>query len=231
MPEFGLSWSWASLILLGSFHGLNPAMGWLFAVALGIQERRLRAVINALGPIAIGHAASIGAVAVVVWLIGAFVPQDALMVLGGTSMLLFAGYKLLTRFRHATWVGMRVKGRDLLAWSFLMASAHGAGLMLVPALTKLHDDAVPSAMAQSEHAHHLEQVTGSGENLAASLLAVGVHTAALLAVSAAIAVTVYKKVGVDILRKAWINLDVVWAAAMIGAGGLTLVFGVYGLFS
>jgi hypothetical protein len=221
MPDVTISWSWLSLIALGSFHGLNPAMGWLFAVALGIQERRLRGVLNALAPIAGGHALAIGLVACVVWFMGTFIPSDLLMLLGGVSMLLFATHKLLTRFRHTTWVGMRVKRRELIAWSFLMATAHGAGLMLVPTLTSLRSDAVPSAAAQSEHAHHLERVSGSGENLVTSLLAVGLHTAAMFAVSAGIAVVIYKKVGVDVLRRAWINLDLVWAGALIVTGCLT----------
>ncbi|MCC6945864.1 MAG: hypothetical protein IT335_14890 [Thermomicrobiales bacterium] len=222
-----LSWSWLSLIALGSFHGLNPAMGWLFAVALGIQERRVRGVVHALGPIAAGHAVAISAVALVVWLAGTFIPRDLLMVLGGVSMLLFAGHKIMTRFRHTTWVGMRVKSRDLVAWSFLMATAHGAGLMLVPTLLKLRDDQVPSAVAQGSHAHHLDQVTGSGDGLAVSLLAVGLHTAAMFTVAGTIAVVVYKKVGVDVLRRAWINLDLVWAVALITTGLLTLSLAFY----
>jgi hypothetical protein len=220
-----------SIIALGSFHGLNPAMGWLFAVALGIQERRLRGVVHALGPIAAGHAIAISAIALIVWLAGTFIPQDLLMVLGGVSMLLFAGYKILTRFRHTTWVGMRVKSRELVAWSFLMATAHGAGLMLVPALMKLRDDQVPSAVAHSSHAHHVSQVSDSGGGLAMSLLAVGLHTAAMFAVAGTIAVVVYKKVGVDILRRAWVNLDLVWAAALVVTGTITVVLAAYQIAS
>jgi len=222
MPDFDIPWSWMSLVALGSFHGLNPAMGWLFAVALGIQERRLRGVATALAPIAVGHAAAISAVAVVIWMVGAFIPQGLLLLLGGVSMLLFAGYKLLTRFRHTTWIGMRVKRRELIAWSFLMATAHGAGLMLVPALMTLRDTPAKTVAAHSQHAQHIEQATGAGGSLAISLLAVGVHTAAMLTVSGAIAVIVYQRIGVDVLRRAWVNLDLIWFAALVLAGVATL---------
>src|SRR5215204_7092338 len=138
-------WPWLSLLALGAFHGLNPAMGWLFAVALGLQERRLRAVTMALGPIALGHALAIGLAAVVVGTVGLVIPQRLLLALGGASLLAFAAYKVATRFRHPRWVGMRVGPRDLVLWSFLMASAHGAGLMLIPVLVGLRGDGIASA--------------------------------------------------------------------------------------
>src|SRR5687767_1145542 len=134
MPEFDVSWTWFSLLLLGAFHGLNPGMGWLFAVALGFQERRLGAVVAALGPITLGHALSIGLVAVPVGLMGLVIPQDLLLVLTGLALLGFAGHKVATRFRHPRWVGMRVRPRELVLWSFVMATAHGAGLMMAPVL-------------------------------------------------------------------------------------------------
>jgi hypothetical protein len=226
MFDFLPSWSWLSLILLGSFHGLNPAMGWLFAVALGLQERRLRAVLAALGPIVAGHALAIGAVVVAVWLLGGVLPQEAMLLVGGTCMLGFAVYKVVTRFRHPAWVGMRVRGRELVAWSFLMATAHGAGLMLVPALLELRGDRIPAAAAHAGgHAHHVPASESAGDGFAVSVLAVGVHTAAMFVVAGAIAVLVYRKVGVDILRRAWINVDLLWIGALALAGTVTLAFG------
>jgi hypothetical protein len=218
-----LSWSWISLVLLGSFHGLNPAMGWLFAVAVGIQERRGRAVVNALGPIALGHALAIGAVVAVVAFLGTVLPQHFVMLIGGVSMLAFAAYKVASRFRHPAWVGMRVRGRELAAWSFLMATAHGAGLMLVPAILALRDDQVPTTMAHAgNHAHqHMAHAAGAGDGLLTSVLAVAVHTAAMFAVAGAIAVIVYRKVGVDILRRAWINMDLIWIGTIALTGMAT----------
>jgi hypothetical protein len=218
-----LSWSWISLVVLGSFHGLNPAMGWLFAVAVGIQERRGRAVVNALGPIALGHALAIGAVVAVVAFLGTVLPQHVVMLIGGVSMLAFAAYKVASRFRHPAWVGMRVRGRELAAWSFLMATAHGAGLMLVPAILALRDDQVPTTMAHAgNHTHqHMAHAAGAGDGLLTSVLAVAVHTAAMFAIAGAIAVIVYRKVGVDILRRAWINMDLIWIGAIALTGMAT----------
>lgn len=223
------SWSWISLILLGSFHGLNPAMGWLFAVALGFQDRHVRAVAIALGPIALGHALSITVIAAIVWALGTVLPQDLLMVVGGLGMLGFAIHKVGTRFRHLGWVGMRVRARELVAWSFLMATAHGAGLMLVPPLLALRAGQGPTVVAQSgQHAHHAVSATSSNEGgLATSFLAVGLHTMAMFIVTGAIAMLVYRSVGVDILRRAWINLDLIWIGTLAIAGAVTIGFGMW----
>src|SRR4029453_14992674 len=119
------NWPWLALILLGAFHGLNPGMGWLFAVALGLQDGRGRARLTALGPIPLGPALAIALVAVPVGLLGLVIAPRLLLILGGTALLAFAAYKLATRFRHPRWVGMRVGPRDLVLWSFIMASSHG----------------------------------------------------------------------------------------------------------
>src|ERR671939_2215721 len=125
---------WLALILLGAFHGLNPAMGWLFAVALGLQEGRTAAVLRALPPIALGHAASVATVVALVAAAQLVVPLAALRVVGAAALLLFGVWRLVRRGADPRWVGMRVGFRDLTLWSFLMSSAHGAGLMLVPIL-------------------------------------------------------------------------------------------------
>src|SRR5215203_6673775 len=162
MLDLSSSWPWLSLAALGAFHGLNPAMGWLFAVSLGLQERRLRAVLIALGPIALGHALAIGLAAVVVGMVGLVIPQRLLLVLGGAALLAFAVSKVITRFRHPRWVGMRVSSRELVLWSFLMASAHGAGLMLVPVLAGVRGEGVTSASAHAEHFGHVGHQGPSG---------------------------------------------------------------------
>ena len=229
---FGIdsSWTWISLLVLGGFHGLNPAMGWLFAVALGFQERRGRAVIAALGPIALGHALAIGVVVVIVWSLGAVIPQEAVMLVGGGAMVAFVAYKAITRFRHPAWVGMRVNKSDLVAWSFLMATAHGAGLMLVPALLRFQVEGIPSADAHATHRdHHAQHIAAAGDGFVTSLLAVGLHTTAMLVVSGALALVVFHTVGVDVLRKAWINVDLIWIGAMGVTGSLTLVLGLWRL--
>jgi hypothetical protein len=237
MGELGWSWSWFSLAALGAFHGLNPAMGWLFAVALGLQERRLRAVVTALGPIALGHALSIGVAAVAVALLGLVVPTEGLLVLGGLSLLAFATYKIATRFRHPRWVGMRVGPRDLMLWSFLMATAHGAGLMLVPVLTRIGKREVETAAAAGHEGHtghgghegHAAHVAEAADGFVSSLAAVGLHTAAMFLVMGVLAVLVYRKLGVEVLRRAWINLDLIWVGALAVAGTMTLGVGLWPL--
>ena len=203
-------------------------MGWLFAVALGLQERRLRAVIAALGPIALGHALAIGLAAVAVGMLGLVIPQRLLLALGGAALLGFAAYKVATRFRHPRWVGMRVSPRELVLWSFLMASAHGAGLMLVPVLVGLRGEGVPSALAHAEHLGHVgHQLPGGNDALLPALAAVGLHSAAMLAVAGVLAVVVYQKLGVEVLRRAWVNLDFIWVGALVVVGGMALGLGLW----
>src|SRR5687768_154957 len=143
-----MAMSLVALAALGAFHGINPAMGWLFAVGLGLQDGRRGSVLRALPPIALGHAASVAIVVVAFAAASAVVPERALRVAGGLLVLGAGAYKLARR-RHPRWVGMRVGFRDLTLWSFLMSSAHGAGLMLVPLLV------APTAAATDAHAAHL----------------------------------------------------------------------------
>jgi hypothetical protein len=200
-------------------------MGWLFAVALGLQERRRGAVLQALPPIVLGHAAAISLVVLVVGVARLTIPLDVLRYVCAGALILFGVYKLVRR-KHPRWVGMQVGFRDLTAWSFLMATAHGAGLMLVPVLLKLS-----GTMHQMEHrAHVAHEHWGHGVHLflanptvLADLTAVGLHTLAMFAVMAAVAVLVYEKLGVMILKRTWFNLDLLWAGALVGTGLITLV--------
>jgi hypothetical protein len=225
-------WPWLSLAALGAFHGLNPAMGWLFAVSLGLQERRLRAVVTALGPIALGHALAIVLAGLAVGALGLVVPQRALLALGGAALLAFAVYKVITRFRHPRWVGMRVSSRQLVLWSFLMASAHGAGLMLVPVLAGVRGEGVSSASAHAAHLGHVgHQPMAANEALLPTLAAVGLHSLAMLAVAGVLAVVVYQKVGVEVLRSAWVNLDFIWVGTLIVMGSIALGAGFWPLLT
>jgi hypothetical protein len=217
---------WITLALLGAYHGLNPGMGWLFAVALGLQEQRRATVLRAFGPIALGHAASVAVVVGAVGLLRTWIDPGILEMIGASALLSFGLYKWLRPLSHPRWVGMRVRGRDLAAWSFLMATAHGAGLMLVPVLLRLPASTNTVAAADAGHAGHmahLAQATGGTATTATEVLPIGVHTLAMFLVMGVIAFVVYEKVGLAILRRAWFNLDRVWAGALILAGVLIIV--------
>jgi hypothetical protein len=211
--EMGSTAVWL-MLLLGAYHGINPGMGWLFAVALGMQEQTGSAVARALVPIALGHALSIGIVVVAAAYLGMALPHEAIRYCVAT-LLFGLGIFSLVRHHHPRWVRMRVGFRDLTAWSFLMATAHGAGLMLLPVL--LGSRTVEAADHMTGHSH-----TTAASPLAA-LLATSVHTIAYLAVTGLIAWVVYRKFGLAILRKAWLNLNLVWAVALVVTSVVTLL--------
>ncbi|MGW5362118.1 hypothetical protein [Actinopolymorpha pittospori] len=206
-----------ALVGLGAFHGLNPGMGWLFAVAIGLQERRRAAMARALLPIAAGHFASITVVAVAVAVGASTWTTRAVAILGGVLLVALGMWQLLSK-RHFRWVGMRLNAWQLAGWSFLMASVHGAGLMLVPVLTS-------GGMAGPSHAPGAPTSTGAGIGGAAlnGVLAAGIHTVAMVVVGGLIAFVVYEFLGVAILRTAWINLDGIWAVVLLAAGSITVV--------
>jgi hypothetical protein len=214
------NWPWVALALLGAYHGLNPAMGWLFALTLGLQEKRRSAVVGALLPIALGHAAAITAAILALRFVQHFLPLNILK--WGVALFLFTlGVYRLFRASHPRGAGMRVGGWDLFAWSFLMASAHGAGLMLLPVL-----------MAQPMSGMKHSMAGGTSEipsSLGASAIgfAVLIHTASMLAVAGILAIAffeTYDKVGLRLLRHTWLNFDLLWAIALLVAGCVVLFF-------
>ena len=204
--------SWLALLALGAAHGINPAMGWLFAVGRGLQERDRRAVWRALGPLAVGHALAICCAIGLALAVQTVLPLAWLRWVVAAS-LLAVGVDGLMRHRHVRLGGMRASGRELATWSFLMASAHGAGLMVLPFVVGAPAPAT-SAM-QHQHAAPLAAgVLASDSMLVAAPL---VHTLGYLAVTVALAVVVYEKVGLRILRRAWINVNAIWSVALIAA--------------
>ena len=199
-------WPWLAVAGLGAFHGANPAMGWLFAVALALHRRRRAALFWALPPLALGHALSVALVVAAVVLAGALVDRGAIQLVAGLFLLGWAGYHQLYGHRHRVRIGMTAGLAGLMLWSFLMATAHGAGLMLLPAL-------MPLCLAAP-----------AGAGTAAAGMAVGLHTLAMLAVTALLAAVVYEWVGVAILRRAWLNLDLLWTGALAVTGLLLLAW-------
>lgn len=208
----------AALVALGAFHGLNPAMGWLFAVARGMQEASRAVLLRSVPPIAAGHLASVAIVAAVVSATESVVAGNVVAIVGGVVLVGFGLWQLLSS-RHFRWAGMRLSAAQLAGWSFLMSSAHGAGLMLLPVL------ATTSEQPAGHSGHLATAAAGAGGTPAAALeglLAAGAHTVAMFAVLAACAVLVYEFVGLSVLRRAWFNVDKLWAAVMVAAGALTI---------
>ncbi|KWX00997.1 hypothetical protein LI90_2025 [Carbonactinospora thermoautotrophica] len=214
---------WAALAGLGAFHGLNPGMGWLFAVALALQDRSRAALARALPAIAAGHAASVGIAAAVVTVSGSLLASRVVAVGGGLLLVAFGLWRLLSQ-RHFRWAGMRLSALQLTGWSFLMSSVHGAGLMLLPVLLSQ-----PGGHPHAGH-HHAPggaEMSATATGITDALLHAGtatvVHTVAMTATAGAVALLVYQVLGLRFLRTAWVNLDLVWAIALIGAGAATVL--------
>jgi hypothetical protein len=208
-------WPWDVLIILGAYHGLNPGMGWLFAVARGLQERRRSAVWESFLPIALGHEAAIAIIVVFVVVAQFLIAPQALRIVGAVALFTFALYRLWRQRAHPRGFGMRIGMRGLFGWSFLMSSAHGAGLMLVPILLRL-----------SPHAAGSQDMTLIAYTASVSpwqgMAAATLHTVALLVVMALVAIVVYERFGVGFLHRAWLNVDLVWTVTLLVAGVITL---------
>lgn len=211
-------WSWAALLGLGIWHGVNPGMGWLFAVALGMQEQRAGAVWRSLPPLAAGHAVAVGGAVLVALAAGRAL--DAMAVRWAVAAVLVGfGLWRLVRGRHPRWVGMRVTSRELATWSLLMATAHGAGLMVMPFV--LGDGAPPAAVPHAHGLLHAGLASAAGAVDLAGAWATLLHTGGYLLATGGLAFLVYRRLGLRRLRAMWVNLDLVWGAALVVTGLLT----------
>jgi hypothetical protein len=209
----------ASILALGAVHGINPAMGWLFAVSLGFQAQSGRAVWRALGPLALGHALAVAAALALAAAIGVILPVRWLRWLAAAALLGF-GIFHLTGHRHPAtrYGGMTVGARDLTLWSFIVSSAHGAGLMVVPFVLGTTGGG-PAEIAHVHTAAMSRSLWIGDTGIVATLL----HTGSYLAVAGGIAWVVYRRLGLRLLRTAWINVNVIWAIALIGSALLTTI--------
>ncbi|HEX2104002.1 MAG TPA: hypothetical protein VHF51_10155 [Solirubrobacteraceae bacterium] len=210
--------AWLTLVGLGAYHGLNPAMGWLFAVSRGMQERSRRAVVRSLVPIAIGHELSIALVAALVAGLSVLTDSSTLRIGAAFVLLAFGIFRFARPRAHFRWTSMRVSDRELTLWSFLMSTAHGAGLMVAPVLIGLQDT-VDRAHVR---AHEQAELGLLGGSLGAGAAGVVLHVVAMLVVMGLVAVVVYDRLGLKILRRAWLNTDQVWAGAFVLAAAITL---------
>jgi hypothetical protein len=204
---------WEAMVLLGVYHGINPGMGWLFAVALGLQQGSARGVWRALPPIVAGHAAAVGVVLLLAGLAQLILPLDALRFVVAAALIALGGYRL-RRHGHPRFGGMQVGLRDLAVWSFLMASAHGAGMMLLPFVLP------PAEVSASGHVHAHAAPVAAG---IASGGAVAVHTLGYFTAMVVMAWVVYRWFGLSLLRTTWLNLDWLWAGALVVTGVVVLV--------
>jgi hypothetical protein len=198
-------WPWLAFAGLGLFHGVNPAMGWLFAVALGLHRGSQRAVMMSLLPIAFGHAAAVAAVLLAVMALGLVIHAAILVRLAAIVLIGWAAWHALYGHRRRVRIGMQTGLAGLVVWSFLMAGAHGAGLMLIPALQPICNSGAGTAAS-------------AGVTTPVALAALGIHSAAMLATIAVVSLVVYRWIGVDFLRRGWINLDLIWIVALVGCG-------------
>jgi hypothetical protein len=209
-------WPWLALAGLGMFHGVNPAMGWLFAVALGLHQHSRQVVLLSLAPIALGHALAIAVVLAAVLLLGVVVDPWMVRRAAGVILIAWALYHWRYGHRHRVRVGMRTGFAGLTLWSFVMATGHGAGLMLVPVLMPLH------MLHTHGPAGHGHPIVGAG-SLWLALVAVGIHTLAMLLITGVLAVMTYEWLGVGVLRRGWINFDVLWTSVLLATGALLLL--------
>jgi hypothetical protein len=209
---------WLGLIALGAYHGVNPAMGWLFAVSRGLQERSTRAVLRSIGPIMLGHELAVLLTAVVIYGLAATVSLTLLHVIAASVLVAFGIFRFVKPRAHFRWTRMRVGELELGIWSFLMATAHGAGLIVAPLLIGLQHG---GASVAGDDRSHIDILSPGG--IETSALAITLHVAVMAAVMTGVALLVYRRLGLNVLRGAWINTDRAWAVAFLVAGAVALV--------
>jgi hypothetical protein len=209
---------WLGLIALGAYHGVNPAMGWLFAVSRGLQERSTRAVLRSIGPIMLGHEAAVLVTAVMIYGLAATLSLTLLHVVAASVLVAFGVFRFVKPRAHFRWTRMRVGELELGVWSFLMATAHGAGLIVAPLLIGLQHG---GAGVASDDQSHVDVFSRGSIELSA--LAITLHVLVMATVMTGVAVLVYRRLGLNVLRGAWINTDRAWALAFLVAGAVALV--------
>lgn len=207
---------WAGVVAIGAYHGLNPAMGWPLAVARGLERRRGAAVLATWLPLGVGHLAAMALVlvpfAMLTWL---FAWSREIRLAAGALVVLFGLWRLVQR-RHPRWLA-RVRPTQVAWWSFLMATAHGAALMLLPFVLGL---CAPASVAGESP--HDALMRAMGPTLATAVGVALVHTAAMIAAGLAVAWSVFRTLGLQALRGAWLNLDAVWAGGLVVSGSAAL---------
>jgi len=202
--------AWWAVVGFGLYHGLNPAMGWPLAVANGLAARRDAAVFATVLPLGAGHLLAMAAVLLPFTLLAWYVEWSRALRMGAGLLVLGFGLLRLARPRHPRFLA-RVPPTRLAWWSFLMATAHGAGLMLVPIVLGL-------CAVEGSHPGHVPLGTG----IAIALLMALVHTAVMIASGLALAWAVYRWLGLGFLSRGWLNLESVWASSLVVTGAVAV---------
>jgi hypothetical protein len=213
--DWTVAWLWLAVIASGLYHGVNPAMGWPLAVSAALMERRSRALLAALWPLAAGHLLAMLVVLLPFVLLVAVVKWQAHLQTGAAVLVIgFGIFRLLNR-RHPRALA-RIPPAQLALWSFAMAIAHGAGLMLVPIYLGL------CRQADLDRAHEAAGTLMSANLSAAALVAI-VHATAMIAAGGTLAWLVYRYLGLKFVSRSWFNLDTLWAISLILVGTVALV--------
>ena len=214
MDQTGLAVLWLAVVLSGLYHGVNPGMGWPLAVSAGLMERRTRALLAALWPLTVGHLLAMLAMILPFSLLVAVVQWRGHIQIGASLLVMgFGVFRLINR-RHPRVIA-RIRPTQLGFWSFAVAIAHGAGLMLVPIYLGL-------CRAADLDGVHEAASTLIGANLGMALLVSAVHTGAMIAAGGFLAWLVYRHLGTKFVSRSWFNLDATWAISLIVVGALSL---------
>jgi hypothetical protein len=221
----GADWTpvglWAAVIASGIYHGVNPGMGWPLAVSAGLMERSPRAFWVALGSLAVGHLFSmLVAILPFALLTSLLVWQQQIRIVAGL-LVIGLGCFLLLRSGHPR-VLARIRPSRLVLWSFAIAVAHGAGLMLVP---------IYLGLCRSGDLDRGHQAAGLliSSNYGMGILVSLVHSLALLVAGGLMGWLVYRYLGLKFVARSWFNLDAIWATSLILVGVLALASSVVGL--
>ncbi|WP_428643016.1 hypothetical protein [Roseibium sp.] len=201
---------WAAVIASGVYHGINPGMGWPLAVSAGLMGNGRRDLLISLGPLAIGHFLAMAGILMPFAVLTFLVAWTTQIRLGAGLLVIAAGIYLLARPRHPRFIA-RIPPSKLIFWSFAVAVAHGAGLMLVPIYLGLCSTADLGA-------GHQATATLMGSNLGTALTVSVVHALAMIVSGGATAFAVHEWLGLRFISKSWFNLDVVWAISLIAIG-------------
>ena len=214
---------WWAVIFSGIYHGVNPGMGWPLAVSAALFERKKSAMIKASAMLATGHFLAMIVILLPFSMMYFLVNNEREIRMGAGVLVIAMGIYLLINRRHPK-ILARIHPAKLGLWSFLAATAHGAGLMLVPIYLGICGLLVLGESV-SGTGHAAAQVLMSN-NIVTAFLVAATHTFAMTFAGAAIAIFVYNWFGLKFISKSWFNLDSIWAFSLITVGA----FGVYSAF-